>query len=78
MRNVDPEKAVAIQVDASQRELAAAPVQEGKLIAFARKLLTDTKKRLANVEGKMLAVTFVVRKSHIHIYSRSFTVESDA
>ena len=42
LRYYDPSKKSSIQVDASSRGLGAAPIQEGKSIAFASKSLTDT------------------------------------
>ena len=43
-----------LQVDISLRGLGSALVQEGKVVAFASRLLTDTEKRSANIEREML------------------------
>ena len=40
----DPDKETVVQVDASLRGLQSALVQEGKVIAFASRALTDTEK----------------------------------
>ena len=50
-----------LQVDISLKELGSALVQEGKVVAFASRLLTDTEKRSANIEGEMLLLLLHVR-----------------
>ena len=50
-----------LQVDISLRGLGSALVQEGKVVAFASRLLTDTEKRSANIEGEMLLLLLHVR-----------------
>ena len=54
----DPAKPSIVQVDISSRGLGAALIQDGKAIAFASKSLSDTERRYANVERKMLAVVY--------------------
>ena len=50
-----------LQVDISLRGLGSALVQEGKVVAFASRLLTDTEKRSANIEREMLLLLLHVR-----------------
>jgi len=52
-------------------------VQEGKVIAFASRALTDTEKRYANIEREMLAVVVACEKFLSYIFGKKFTVESD-
>ena len=73
----DPEKETVVQVDASLRGLGSALIQEGKVIAFASRALTDTEKRYANIEREMLAVVVACEKFHSYLFGKKFTVESD-
>ena len=52
-------------------------MQEGKVIAFASRALTDTEKRYANIEREMLAVVVACEKFHSYIFGKKITVESD-
>ena len=73
----DPQKETVIQVDASLKGLGSALIQEGKVIAFASRALTDTEKRYANIEREMLAVVVACEKFHSYVFGKNFTVESD-
>ena len=46
----DPNKESVLQVDSSLLGLGAVLMQEGRPIAFASKLLTDTESRYANIK----------------------------
>ena len=70
-------KPVVIQIDASQEALGAALVQEGHIIAFASKSLTETEKRYANIERELLACVFGADRFHTYIYGKQFKIESD-
>ena len=73
----DPSKDTVIQVDASQKGLGAALMQDSKPICFASKSLTDTEQRYANIERELLAVVYACEKFHTYVYGKSFTVQSD-
>ena len=73
----DPKKDTILQVDASLRGLGSALVQEGKVVAFASRALTDTEKRYANIEREMLAVVVACEKFHSYLFGKRFMVESD-
>ena len=73
----DPKKETVLQVDASLRGLGSALVQEGKVVAFASRSLTDTEKRYANIEREMLAVVVACDKFHSYLFGKRFIVESD-
>ena len=60
-----------LQVDISLSELRSALVQEGKVVAFASRLLTDAKKRSANSEDEMLAVVVACEKFHSYLFGKS-------
>ena len=73
----DPSKKSIIQVDASSRGLGAALIQEGKLIVFASKFLTETEQCYANIEQELLAIVFGCEQFRTYIYGCAFEVESD-
>ena len=73
----DPKKETRIQVDASQKGLGAALVQDGQPIAFASKSLSDAEQRYANIERELLAVVFGCERFHTYLFGRPFVVESD-
>ena len=68
---------MTIQVDASQKGLGAALLQDGCPVAFASKALTPTEQRYANIEREMLACVFGAERFHTYVFGRSFTIESD-
>ena len=74
----DVNKHTTIQVDASQKGLGAALIQDNRPIAFASKSLTETEQRYANIERELLAVVFGCERFHTFIFGgKTFTVESD-
>ena len=76
LRYCDRTKPVVVQANASQRGLGTC-LQEGQLIAFASKNLTDTETRYANIEWKLLAIVFACQRFNTYVLRRPFTVESD-
>ena len=77
LRYFDANKSVVIQVDASQKGLGAALLQDGCPVAFASKALTPVEQRYANIEREMLACVFGAERFHTYVFGRSFTIESD-
>ena len=77
LRYFDSRKPVVIQVDASQKGLGAALLQDGRPVAFTSKALTPTEQRYANIEREMLACVFGAERFHTYVFGRSFTIESD-
>ena len=73
----DSTKPIALEVDASQKGLGAALIQEGKPIAFASKSLTKTQSNYSNIERETLALVHGVERFHTYLYGRSFTIISD-
>ena len=68
---------VELEVDASQKGLGAALVQNGKPVAFGSKTLTECQSRYSNIEREMLAVVSGIQRYHTYLYARPFTVISD-
>ena len=73
----NPFKETSQQVDASNKDLGASLLQEGKPTAFAFKALTETEQRHANIEWELLAVVFGRERFRTYLYGCKFQVESD-
>ena len=46
-------------------------MQEGKVVAFASRLLMNTEKRSANIERQMLAVVVACEKFHSYLFGKN-------
>ena len=78
LKYFDVKKPILISVDASGKGLGAAAIQDGAVVAYASKALTETEKKYAQIEKEMLAVVFGCTKFHKLIYGMpQVTVESD-
>ena len=64
LRYFDANKPIVIQVDASQKGLGAALLQDGCPVAFASKALTPAEQCYADIERKMLACVFGAEHFH--------------
>ena len=73
----DPNKDTIIQVDASSVALGTALTQEGKVVAYAAKSLTDTERCYANIEHELLACVFSAERFHTYVFGKPFVIESD-
>ena len=77
LRYYDNTKPLILQVDASQRGLGAALLQDGGPIAFASKSLTETESRYTNIEREMLGIVFGLERFHQYVYGRHVDVHTD-
>ena len=77
LRYYDNTKPLILQVDASQRGLGAALLQDGGPIAFASKSLTETEGRYTNIEREMLGIVFGLERFHQYVYGRHVDVHTD-
>ncbi|GFR87771.1 retrovirus-related Pol polyprotein from [Elysia marginata] len=74
----DPKKEAEILVDASPYGLGAILTQQGKVVCYASRALTDVETRYSQTEREMLAVVYGVDKFHMYLYgSPDFTVSTD-
>lgn len=73
----DTNKPVTLEVDASQRGLGVAVLQDNHPVAYASRALTDTQSRYSNIEREMLAIVFGCERFHHLLYGKSFTVITD-
>ena len=77
LRYYDRGKPVIVLADASQRGLGTCLLQEGQLITFASKSLTDTETRYTHIESELSAIVFTCQWFNTYALGRPFTVESD-
>ena len=77
LKYYDNTKPLTIQVDASQRGLGAALLQQSGPIAYASKSLTETEQRYSNIEREMLGVVFGLERFHYYAYGRQVIIETD-
>ena len=73
----DKDKPITIQVDASQKGLGAALLQDHGAIEYTSKTLSDTESRYSNIEREMHAVLFGLERFHYYAFGHPVTVESD-
>ncbi len=78
LRYYNVRKPVTLSVDASNKGLGAAIMQENGVVAYASRTLTTTETRYAQIEKEMLAVVFGCTKFHKLLYGKEdITIESD-
>ena len=68
MSYCDPNKEKMLIVDASQVRLAALLIQEGKIIAYSSRALTDVESRYSETEKEALSILWTIAHSHLHLY----------
>ena len=73
----NPKLPVTISADASQNGLGCVCLQEGKPIAYASRSLTETEKRYAQIEKKVLALLYACTKFDQYIFGRHVNAETD-
>lgn len=64
LKYYDPEAPLTLEVDASQKGLGIALVQDNRPIAFGSKTLTDCQSRYSNIEREMLAIVYGMQRYH--------------
>lgn len=78
MTYFDPNRKTEIIVDASPVGLAGIMLQEGKVVCYASKSLTETEKRYSQTEKENLAIVWAIEHWHIYLFGHKFTLISDA
>lgn len=74
----DVARPVLLSVDASRDALGAVLMQDGRVVEYASRTLTDTQRRYAQVEKELLAIVFACERFHQYIFGKEkITVESD-
>ena len=76
-RYYDPNKSLVIQCDASEKGMGASLLQEGQLLAYISRALTDIETRYAQIEKELLAVVYACERFHQYTFGRQITVLTD-
>ena len=71
----DPKKPTDVLVDASPTGLAL--IQDGKVISYGSRALSDVETRYSQTEREMLAVVWATEHYHLYLYGAKFTVITD-
>lgn len=71
LKYYNPSMTLTLEVDASQKGLGVALVQNNQPIAFGSKTLTDTQSRYSNIEREMLAIVYGIQRYHTCMEKRS-------
>ena len=77
MSYFDPKKETMLIVDASPVGLAALLTQNGKIIAYSNRALTDVESRYSQTEKEVLAIVWAIEHFHLYLYGHSFELDSD-
>ena len=77
MSYFDPNKETMLIVDASPVGLAALLTQNGKIIAYASRALTEVETRYSQTEKEALAIVWAIEHFHLYLFGHSFTLVSD-
>ena len=73
----DAKETLSLEVDASQKGLGVALVQNDKPIAFGSKTLTECQSRYSNIEREMLAIVHGIQRYHTYLFGKPFIVVTD-
>uniref|UniRef100_A0AAQ5Z5J2 ribonuclease H n=1 Tax=Amphiprion ocellaris TaxID=80972 RepID=A0AAQ5Z5J2_AMPOC len=73
----DVREPITLTCDASCYGLGAACMQNGRPVAFASRILTETETRYAQIEKELLAVVFAYTKFKQYVYGKPIIVETD-
>ena len=65
-----PKQSVVIQADSSSHALGAVCLQNGRVIEYASRTLTDTEQRYAQIEKEMLSIVFALERFHTYVYAK--------
>ena len=77
MAYFDPNKDTNILVDASPVGLGAVLTQNGKILCYASRVLTEVEQRYSQTERKMLAVVYAAEHFHLYLYGEKFIITTD-
>ena len=73
----DSNKEPIIQCDASKKGLGAVLLQEGQLVVYILRTLTETEQRYSSIEWELLAVVFALERLNCYTYGFRTKVQTD-
>ncbi|XP_038063208.1 uncharacterized protein K02A2.6-like [Patiria miniata] len=73
----DPRKPTDIIVDASPVGLGAMLSQDGKIVSYASRTLSDVESRYSQTEREMLGVVWAVERFHLYVFGAHFRIITD-
>ena len=73
----DPRKQTEIILDASPVGLSGLLKQEGKVLSYASRALSDVESRYSQTEREMLAVVWTAEHFHLYVYRAQFSIITD-
>ena len=73
----DPKKSTEVLVDASPVGISAILTQEGKVVCYASRALTEVEQRYSQTDREMLAVVYGVEHYHLYLFASDFKVVTD-
>jgi hypothetical protein len=78
MSYFDPTKSTKVLVDASPTTgLGAILMQDGKVISYGSRAVTDVESRYSQTEREMLAFVWTTEHYHLYLYGAKFAVNTD-
>jgi len=77
MSYFEPRKKTELIVDASPFGLDGFLIQEGKVLGYASRALSNVERRYSQTERKMLAVAWRVEHFYLYVYGTQFSVITD-
>ena len=77
MAYFDPQKESSLMVDASPVGLAAILSQEGKIIAYASRALSEVEQRYSQTEKETLALVWGCEHFNLYLFGHKFNLVSD-
>ena len=67
-----------VQCDASSKcGIAGVLMQQGAVVEFASRALTETEQNYAQIELELLSIQFACERFHTYLYGRHFVVQTD-
>ena len=77
MTYFDPRKKTEIVVDASPVGLGGLLMQEGNVVSYASRTLSEVEARYSQTEREMLAVVWAAEHFHLYVYGSKFHIITD-
>jgi hypothetical protein len=74
MAYYDDSKSTTVIVDASPHGLGALLTQDGRVISYGSRALSNVESRYSQTEREMLAVIWAIEHYHLYLYGTTFTI----